>query len=62
LLRKAADSRRPTYTEAVPRGPHKDGHSTTDAGAYVESAIAHKIAEAVWSMLLAAGKIGGKGC
>jgi len=58
LLRKAANSRRPTYAEAVPHGPHKDGHSTTDAGAYVESVIAQKIVEAVRSMLPAAGKMG----
>jgi hypothetical protein len=51
LLRRAELSRRPTYAEAVPRGPHADGHSTTDAGAYVESLIARSIVEAVRSMM-----------
>jgi hypothetical protein len=58
MLQRASNSRRPTYAEALPHGPHKDGHSTTDAGAYVESVIAQKIVEAVRSMRSAAGKMG----
>lgn len=53
LLTKAAWSRRPTYAEAIPRGPHKDGHSTTDAGAYVESVIARNVVDVVRSTLAA---------
>ena len=51
LLTKAARSRRPTYAEAIPLGPDNDGHSTTDAGAYVESLIARTIVDLVRSTL-----------
>jgi hypothetical protein len=51
LLRRAENSRRPTYAEANPPGPHRDGRSTTDAGAAVESQIARRIVESVRGMI-----------
>jgi hypothetical protein len=53
---KAATNCRPTYAEAILHGPHKDGHSTTNAGAHLESVIAQKIIETVRSLLSAASK------
>ncbi len=51
LLAQAARGRRPTYAEGIPPGPAKDGHLTTDAGAYVESVVARTIVDLVRTTL-----------